>query len=396
MTYKYGAQDQADKRQKGMLEVENQQALFDALRGFGLKCIYLKECIIKKKEKVSKIPLKQLVIICRQLATMLGAGVSIMKCMDILCQQTEEIKLKSVLLTICEDIQRGNALSTSLHAQDKIFPNLMISMVKCGEESGTLDQIFLALTQHYENEVKVQNKVKQAMLYPIILGCISFAVVIFLLRVVVPTFADMFGEYGALPMITQVLLRVSKGLEDYGMLILCSGLLMAVGLYFTVRTVTCKKWIDEWKLTMPIVGKLNKIILSARFAEVTFTLYASGMPMVDVMEITQSVMGNSYIDQRFNSAKEAVNKGVALSEAMKEIGIFPPILSNMILVGEESGQLEDILHKTAVFYQEEADVAIQKLVALLEPMMIIFLGMIVGLIVGAILPPMYEMIGNIQ
>lgn len=394
-TFTYVAKDIEGNIQKGSLNVENKEAFFVTLRQQQLYCIDFKEYSEKKAVKGSKIPMKQLVILCRQFATMLESGVSLIKCIDILYQQAEDPKLKSVLLNVYEDVQKGNALSTSLKAQGRAFPNLFISMVECGEESGTLDLTLTRMANHYESENKLQNKVKNAMIYPIILGVVSFGVVLLLLLFVVPTFAEMFAEYGDLPAVTQLLLAMSNGLQNHWVAMIFVMIIIGMFIYLLLKTTAFRIWFDKAKITMPIVGKLNKIILSARFAETTATLYASGMSLIDVMEITQSVIHNTYIDEGFNEAKEDVSKGISLSEAMRQIGIFPPMLSNMILIGEESGRLEEILDKTAAFYHEEADTAVQKMVSLLEPVMIIFLGIMVAFIVGAILPPMYEMMGNI-
>lgn len=395
-TFTYVAKDIEGKRHKGMLNVENKDAFFNALREKQLYCVEYTEYSEKKVAKGAKIPLKQLVVLCRQFATMLESGVSLIKSIDILYQQSDDPKLKSVLLNIYEDVQKGNALSSSLREQGRAFPNLFISMVECGEESGTLDQTLVRMAGHYESENKLNNKVKNAMIYPIILGTVSIGVVLLLLLFVVPSFADTFSGFGELPPITQFLLDVSDYLKNDGLQAL--GITVALGfiLYLVFKTPQARKWFDKVKLTMPTVGKLNQIIYSARFAETTATLYAAGMSLIDVLDITQKVLNNTYVDEGFEKAKEDVSKGIPLSEAMRQIGIFPPMLSNMILIGEESGKLEEILDKTAGFYQEEADAAVQKLVALLEPLMIIFLGGMVAFIVGAILPPMYEMMGTIQ
>lgn len=395
-TFTYVAKDMQGTIQKGTVNVENKEAFFATLRKNQLYCISYTEFSEKKSVKTTKIPLKKLVVLSRQFATMLESGVSLIKCIDILYQQAEDAKIKSVLLNIYEDVQKGNALSTSLRAQGKAFPNLFISMVECGEESGTLDQSLSRLAVHYESENKLQNKVKNAMIYPIILGVISVGVCLLLLLFVVPQFAEMFADYGELPAITQFLLNMSNALQNDWIFIILWVAILSVAFYMLLKTEGFRKWFDKVKITAPVVGKLNKIILSARFAETTATLYASGMSLIDVMDVTQSVINNSYIDEKYNIAKEDVSKGISLSDAMRQIGIFPPMLSNMILIGEESGRLEEVLDKTAAFYQEEADAAVQKMVSLLEPLMIVVLGLMVAFIVGAILPPMYEMMGNIQ
>lgn len=396
-TFHYLAKDQEGKTEKGVLEAADKEAFLRKIREKGLYCIqYRQERTKEKVVKSAKLTMKQLVIISRQFATMLESGVSLIKCIDILYQQEENKKLKGVLLKVYEEVQRGNALSVALLAQGKTFPNLFISMVECGEESGTLDETLKRMADHYEKENKLQNKVKNAMIYPAILGVVSVGVVIILLVGVVPTFAEMFADFGELPAITQILVDASNYIRTKWFNVIIGVLLIGIAFYFALKTTAFRRWFDKTKLTCPKIGELNKIIMSARFAETTATLYASGMSLMDVMDITQRVLNNTYINQGFEKAKEDVKKGVALSQSMQQIGIFPAMLPNMILIGEESGQLEEVLEKTAQYYQEEADAAVQKMVALLEPIMILFLGGIIALIVGAILPPMYEMMGNIQ
>lgn len=394
--FTYVAKDVEGKVHKGTLTAQNKEAFLVAIKEKKLFCINYTEYSEKKEVKGSKISLKQLVVLSRQFATMLEAGVSLIKCIDILYQQSEEKKIKATLLNVYEDVQKGNELSTSLKAQGKAFPNLFVSMVECGEESGTLDVTLSKMASHYEKENKLNNKVKTAMIYPIVLGTVSLGVILVLLLFVVPTFAEMFAGNTELPLPTKILLNISTYIRNNGMIAAGSMIFLVILAYIISKTDAFRRWLDKMKLTLPGVGKLNKIILSARFAETTSTLYSNGMSLIDVMSITQKVINNAYMDQNYNKAKEDVSKGIPLSEAIRNIGIFPPMLSDMILIGEESGRLDEILDKTAAFYQEEADAAIQKMVALLEPAMIIFLGTIVALIIGAILPPMYEMMGNIQ
>lgn len=395
-TFTYVAKDMQGNKQKGTITAPNKEAFLSMLKEQKLYCINYTEYSEKKTAKSSKIPLKQLVVISRQFATMIESGVSLIKCIDILYQQAENVKVKSTLLNIYEDVQKGNSLSGSLRAQGKAFPNLFISMVECGEESGTLDHTLSRMASHYESENKLNNKVKNAMIYPSILGIITLGVVLLMLLFVIPSFCDMFGEVGELPFITRVLMGASISLQNNWISWIFVIFVIGLIIYILFKVPAVHQWVDKMKLTMPIVGKLNKVIYSARFAETTATLYSNGMSLLDVLSITQNVLNNTYIDIGFNKAKEDVSKGIPLSDAMRQIGIFPPMLSNMILIGEESGSLDEVLNKTAAFYQEEADAAVQKMVALLEPLMIIILGFIVALVVAAVLPPMYEMMGSIQ
>ncbi|MGL4361772.1 MAG: type II secretion system F family protein, partial [Cellulosilyticaceae bacterium] len=218
--FTYVAKNKQGVTEKGTMEVNNKEAFLNELRNKGLYCVSYKESGEKIEAKTAKIPLKELVIICRQFATMLDAGVSLIKCIDILYQQNDDPKIKSIMLNIYEDVQKGNALSASLKGQGKAFPNLFISMVECGEESGTLDTTLVRMADHYEKENKLNNKVKNAMIYPLVLGVVSIGVILLLLLFVVPTFADMFSEYGDLPAVTQFLMDISTFITENGILTL--------------------------------------------------------------------------------------------------------------------------------------------------------------------------------
>ena len=393
--FTYKAKDDTGHIYKDRIQVENKRDFFNYLQQKQIYCFAYRESHLFETIKKYRMSIKQLTLFCRQLALMLESELSLIKCIFILYQQEKDPKLKNTLFCIYEDLQKGKAFSKSLALQKGVFPDLLIGMVKCGEESGTLALVLERMAKHYESENKLQNKMKNAMVYPSILGIVSCLVILILLFLVVPTFVGMFEEYGQLPLSTQILMRISQGIKQYWGLILVILLCLLVSLRLLFQVKNFKQYVGRLKLRLPIIGKLNLIIISARLAETTATLYASGISLISILETVQEVIKNRYVQIKLDDVKQEVMKGTAFSNAIKQVNIFPPMLSHVILIGEESGNLEQALYKAAAFYHEEAEAAIQKMVALLEPCMITILGLIVFAIIGAVLPPMYQMMGSI-
>lgn len=394
--YHYKAKDLKGEIQEGSVLLESPQALLAHLKDQQLFCIAYKEKD-NKKNKTKKLKIKTLVIMCRQIATMLNSGISIIKCIGILQEQTEDKFLKSVLFKVYGEIQKGNALSGILKEQGQTFPDLFIAMVEAGEKSGSLEESFAKLALHYEKERELQEKVKNAMIYPIILGVVSIGVLLVLLLYVVPNFFALFGDMlDTLPWSTKFLMALSQFLIQHWL-----GIIIGLGfIILSLIVMWDQPWFRKYReyvyFQLPVIGKLNKIIISARFAETLSTLYGSGLSLIECVDMGQRVINHKPLDKRLDKVKEEIIVGVPLSIALKEADIFPNMLIHMVQIGEEAGQLEEILEKTAQFYTLEADSAIKKLVALLEPSMIVFLGVIVGFIVAAIVPSMYSVYQNIQ
>lgn len=391
----YRAKDCKGHLYTGCIQVEDQVAFFEYLKQKQLYCLSYHEAHSYRMKSKYKLSVKSLTLLCRQLALMLTSDLPLLRCILILYQQEKDTKLKNSLLRIYQDLQKGKTLSKSLALQQNVFPDLLVGMVKCGEESGTLPLVLERMAKHYENEYKLQNKVKNAMVYPSVLGCVSCLVIFILLFLVVPTFVEMVQEYGQLPLSTQILMGIREGIKQHGWLIL----LMLLGLFISFKGLLkvqyFRQYIDKFILGLPVIGKVNVMIISARIAETMATLYAAGIPLVNILENVQEVIKNRYIQIKLEGVKQEVMKGVAFSYAIKQTNLFPLMLSHMILIGEESGSLETALYKAAAFYQEEAEVGIQKMLALLEPCMIAVLGLIVFAIIGAVLPPMYQMMGSL-
>ena len=394
--YKYKAKDLKGEVHEGSILLDDPQALFTHLKEQQLFCTSYK-VETQKKKKSKKLKTKVLVIISRQIATMLNSGISIIKCIDILQEQTEDKFLKAVLFKLYGEIQKGNPLSSILKEQGQTFPDLFIAMVEAGEKSGSLDEAFGKLAIHYEKEKELEAKIKSAMIYPIILGIVSMVVLLILLLYVVPNFFSLFVDMlDTLPWSTKFLLALSQFLINHWIAII-----IVIGILITsVFLMRDQAWLKKGKeylyFNLPVIGKLNKIIISARFAETLSTLYGSGLSLIECVDMGQKVIHHNQLDKKLDKVKEEITIGIPLSLALKEADIFPEMLIHMVQIGEEAGQLEEILEKTAQFYTLEADTAIKKLIALLEPSMIVILGAIVGFIVAAIVPSMYSVYQHIQ
>lgn len=394
--YKYKAKDLQGKYYEGTISLDNPKALYSHLKEQQLFCTSYKVETPKKK-KGKRLKTKTLVILSRQIATMLNSGISIIKCIDILHEQAEDKRLKSIMSNLYGEIQKGNPFSSILGEQGQVFPDLFIAMIEAGEKSGSLDEAFERLAVHYEKEKELDAKIKNAMIYPIILGIVSIGVLLILLLFVVPNFFTLFEDMvDTLPWSTKFLLSVSSFLMNHWLAIIM-GLLMLIASILSFKGQPwLKKAREQLYFNLPVIGKLNKIILSARFAETLCTLYASGLSLIECVDMTKKVLNHAQLDTKLDKVKEEIAVGTPISLALKNTNVFPTMLLHMIQIGEESGQLEEILEKTSRFYAQEADTAIKKLIALLEPTMIVVLGIIVGFIVAAIVPAMYDVYQYIQ
>lgn len=399
MIYRYKAISQKGEVIEGFFEGDKESDVLAMLKGNNYMPMEI-EKDIGEAAKIDlfspKIKKKDLAIFCRQFFTMLDAGIGIVKCIDILEKQTENKTLVKSLGILHEDVQKGFTLSEAMKTHPKVFPSLLINMVEAGEFSGNLDVIMERMAVHFEKENKLENKIKSALTYPIALGFISIAVVIFLLVAVMPTFIGMFESSGqALPMPTQILLKMSELLTEFWYLFLAGTFGVVIGFAAFKRTNTGTLLLDGIKLKIPVVKDTNIKIITARFTRTLSTLMSSGMPLLQSIEIVGKVVGNRVVQDRLEIAVEDIRKGVSLSRTIKEVQVFPPMVDSMIKIGEESGALDDILYKTADFYDEEVEVALQKMTSLMEPVMLVVMAVIIGFIVISMALPMFDMVNTI-
>ena len=399
MIYRYKAISQNGEVIEGFFEGEEELDVLAMLKGNNYMPVEVEKNIgegAKIDLFAPKIKKKDLAIFCRQFYTMLDAGIGIVKCIDILEKQTENKSLVKSLGILHEDLQKGLILSETMKTHPKVFPSLLINMVEAGEFSGNLDLIMERMAVHFEKENKLENKIKSALTYPIVLSVISIAVVIFMLVGVMPSFIGMFELSGqVLPMPTQILLKVSNSLTEFWYVYLVGIAGTTIGFITFKQSNTGSLLLDSLKLKIPIVKDKNVKIITSRFTRTLSTLISSGMPLLQSIEIVGKVVGNKVVQDRLQIATEDIRKGVSLSRTIKEVEIFPPMVDSMIKIGEESGSLDDILYKTADFYDEEVEVALEKMIALMEPLMLVLMAVIIGFIVISMALPMFEMVNII-
>lgn len=399
-SFNYEAINNEGKKIKGKYDAQSKKQVIDILKEKALYPVKIEEAVERKEisfDFLQKVKTKDLAIFCRQFQVMLNAGVSIINCIDILRFQTENKKLRNVVKDVYEELQKGQTFSEALKIHDNIFPELFIYMVEAGEVSGTLDIILERMAVHYEKENKIQNKVKGAMVYPIILSVISVGIIIFLLVFVMPTFIGMFQGSGVeLPLPTRILLLISNAIKSFWYIIISILSIIIFILNRFTKTIRGKYIIDRIKLKLPIIGSTTKKIVTSRFTRTLSTLLGSGIPLIQALEVVAKIVQNKIVEDGLLIAKEDIRKGVDLASPIKKIGFFPPMVESMIKIGEDSGALDEILDKTANFYDDEVEVSLQKLVTMLEPMMIVFMAIIVGGIVMAMILPMFNMINTLS
>nr|WP_031271630.1 type II secretion system F family protein [Clostridium punense] len=344
----------------------------------------------------AKIKTKDIAVFCRQFHTMLDAGSPINSALHILSTQHPNRKLRDALSMVEDEVRKGSTLAEAMAKPKNVFPNLLISMIETGEVSGTLDSVMLRMSKHYEKENRINNKIKGAMIYPLVLATVAIGVIVFILAFVMPMFVDMFTQGGVeLPTSTKILLGISSGIQSYGWLMLIGTISFVVVLRRYFKSEKGQELLSKLKLTIPVIKKLNQKIIVSRFTRTLSTVLASGIPLVQGLQVVNGVIGNKVAENALDEIKDKVIKGEGLAEPIRDCGIFPMMLSSMIKIGEESGSLDDILNKTADFYDEELENEIQTATALLEPLMIAVMGIILGFIIVSIITPVFGMYNTI-
>lgn len=338
---------------------------------------------------------REIAIFCRQFSAVIEAGIPILECIDIVRKQTESKSLREILNKVYEQVQKGRTLSDSLKEYKDRLPSVFINMIESGESSGTLDKVMARLAIYFANEGNLVAKVKGAMIYPMVILGVTVAAVIILLWFVVPQFVTMFGD-NPLPLPTRIVMAAGDFMAAYWYLVL-GGLGAAVfGVYKYHKSEPGKAFFDDLFLKLPIVSNMNSKLIAARFTRTMASLMSAGLPLIQALEITDKVINNTVMSKNLRNVIEEVSKGTKLSTAMSNIAFLPTMVYNMINIGEESGSLDYILDKTADFYEEETSYAIEGLMKMMEPMIIVFMAVAVGSIVVAIVLPMFGMFENIQ
>lgn len=380
---------------KGKLEAPNKEIAAANLRSKNYFPIYVKQ--YKKSlnidiNELSRVSIKDISIFCRQFSVITNAGISLMRGLEIIQQQTENAKLKRVLEEVHMDVQKGQSLSDSMK-KHKEFPEMLVNMIGVGETGGTLDKILIRMAEYYEKEFTFNQKVKQAMTYPISVGVMSILVIVLLIVKVLPTFVETLNAMGAtqLPLPTRIVIAVSNFTRTKGWLLL---IILGVVIFLFIKykqTEDGRYNIDKLLLKLPIFGKIIQKIITARFARTFGMLMSSGVPVIQCLATSCGVIGNRVIEKVLKSSIDEISKGVSTGESLESKKIFPPMLTQMVKIGEEAGTLDEVLETTAKFYDQEVDTVTEQLNTIMQPVIIVFLGVIVGGIILAVMMPMFQM-----
>lgn len=400
-TFAYEARERDGKKQKGMIEAATQNAAITELKKRGLIVLRVKEekkTVLQMEIQIGK-PVKpqEFVVFLRQFATLIRAGVGLVEAVHTLAAQTEKKQFRKVLEEIEADIRNGIQLSEAASRHPKVFEPLFISMVRAGEASGSMEIIFDRLAFFYEKSYYTKEKVKSAMAYPLVMLVLAIGVTVYLLTNVVPTFVGMFQSLNAeLPAITKLVLNVSNSITYTWYIYIISGVILWVIFRIFATTEYGRKFLDYAKLKMPVFGRLFQKSSLARMSRTLSTLFASSVPILQALSIVEEVVDNKVIGDTLANARDSLRQGQPLSEPLKGSWVFPPLVTRMISIGEETGALETMLDKIADFYEAEVDNQVDKIKALIEPIMIVILAVLIGTIVLAIMIPMFDMYSHIQ
>ena len=399
-SFTWKGKNKSGQKQEGVLVADSRSAATATLRRQQIQ-------VTSMRKKGGEIPLipklpmgidkKRIAIFTRQFSVMLDAGLPLVQCLEILGDQEENKLLREIISQVRSDVESGASLAEAMKKHPKAFDNLYVSMIAAGEAGGILDIILQRLSTYIEKSVRLRQQVRSAMMYPVAVVVIAVGVVYIILWKVIPIFAQMFSGLGAqLPYLTRLIVKLSNMIGRYSPFIFIGLIILSVGLNRFHKTHHGRRVIDGFLLKVPILGMLLLKIAVARFCRTLSTLTSSGVPILDGLEITARTSGNAIVEDSVMAVRKSVEEGRSISEPLSETKVFPPMVCQMINVGEQTGALDQMLSKIADFYEEEVDTAVEGLMKLLEPVMIVFLGAIIGTIVTAMYLPMYSIIQQIN
>jgi type IV pilus assembly protein PilC len=379
------------------IEAPNRDEVVAQLRRQRLNVVKIDEAAVAKRKKPGKISMRDIVIFTRQFSTMINAGLPLVQALDILAKQSENQALKDVTRAVVYDVESGHTVADALRKHPNAFSDLYVNMVAAGEAGGILDTILMRLATFMEKNDALVRKVKGAMIYPAVITSVAAIAIIVLLLFVIPVFEKMFASVGmALPLPTRVVIAMSKFLTGYWWAVLASitGFVISIKKYY--KTNDGKLAIDKLALKMPVLGDVLRKSAVSRFTRTLGTLIASGVSILDGLEITAKTAGNRVISDAIMESRTSIAGGETIAAPLQKSAVFPAMVISMIAVGEQTGGLDEMLSKIADFYDEEVDAAVSNLLSLMEPVMIVFLGIVVGGMVVAMYLPIFDMINAVQ
>ncbi|GEA82273.1 type II secretion system F family protein [Cellulomonas uda] len=397
-TFEYAVRDRSGKIIKGRVEASNQAAVANRLREMGLAAVSINEVSTSGLQREITIPgmgekvgLKDLAVMSRQMATMISAGLSLLRTLSILAEQTESKPLAKVLGTVRSDVETGGALSVALAKHREVFPPLMINIIRAGEVGGFLEKALISVADNYEAEVKLRGKIKSAMAYPTVVFFIAIIAVAVMLIFIVPVFKNMFeGLGGELPLPTQMLVWFSSLMRWLGPVLVVAIIVFMSWWKKHKNDDKVRQLVDPWRLRLPVFGALSEKIAIARFSRNFGTMMASGVPLLQALDIVGEVSGNWVIEAAIRDVQESVRRGESLTGPLGKHEVFPSMVTQMMAVGEDSGSLETMLEKISEFYDQEVEATTEQLTSLIEPIMILGIGLVVGGMIVALYLPIFN------
>ena len=406
-SFAYQAKDATGKTVNGVIEAENERVLRAKLREMN----YYVTGITQKSSSVMTADLgavlskfkgvgeQALVVFSRQFATMINAGLAMVRCLDVLGVQTEDVQLKPIIVAVRREVEGGSTLAAALGKFPKVFSPLFVNMVRAGALGGILDDVLNRLAGFLEKDFNLKKKVKSSMTYPVVILVMAIAIVIFLVTFILPTFVAMFESMNMkLPLPTLILITFTKGARN-PYILFPSLTVLGIGLFLFNRYVSTpvgRRQFDAFKLKLPVFGMLIRKVAISRFCRTLGTLLQSGVPIMQALEIVGKASGNEVVAETVAKVRDSVREGESIAVPLQLSGMFPPLVTQMVSVGEETGNLDGMLSKIADFYDTEVDYMLASLTQLLEPLMILGMGFVVGFIVISVFLPLYQIIGNIH
>jgi type IV pilus assembly protein PilC len=403
-TFEYKVRDKAGKLKTGKLDAESTAQVATKLKGLGYAPLSITQSNAGLSKEITipgmgkkKVKLKDLAVFSRQFATMINSGLSLLRALNILTEQTESKELARVLGEVRNDIETGGSLSSAMAKFPEVFPPLMVNMCRAGEVGGFLDQVLLQIAENYEAEVKLRGKVKAAMTYPVVVFVMAIVMCVIMLIFIVPVFAKMFDGLGStLPFPTRMLVLLSDILKATAPLLVL-GLIAGVVVWGKIkRSDRVRNIVDPLKLKVPVFGLLFQKIALSRFSRNLGTMMKSGVPILQSLDIVADTTGNVVLARAIRDVQESVRSGESLARPLMDHPVFPPMVVQMMSVGEDTGALDTMLMKIADFYDQEVEATTESLTALIEPLMIAFLGVVVGGMIVALYMPIFKVFDLIE
>ncbi len=403
-TFQYTARDKSGNSLSGMMEADNKQELLQKLRSKGLVPTSVadgrsggaaagsRKDVITGTMKGKKVKAEEMLLFTRSLATMVNSGLPLLQGIDIMIEQTESVNFKRVLTQVGQDIEAGLTFSDALRKHPKVFPELYTSMVRAGEASGNLDGILVQLAEYLEATEKLKREIRSAMTYPVVAFVIVVVIATGLLVFIVPKFQDIFSSLGGtLPVPTLMLIKVSNVLRSYILIVVGIAIAIGIALRYYVSTAAGRMQFDTLKLRLPVFGALFRKVAVSRFARTLSTLTRSGVPVLAALEIVERTIGNEVLSRSVKNSQSSIKAGATIAEPLARSGVFPLMVTRMIDVGEKTGSLDELLSKIAEFYDQQVEATIASLTSLIEPLLILFLGVVVGGMVLALFMPIFKL-----